>query len=247
MLVGHEENHPLETDVWSRSLFVLPRLQMEKKSGPPKYTIAQALETLAVTGCSWVNSQGRRLVEIRLREKVADPDGTQTYTIHFDPSANWLVRHIEFKTDYAKALNWKCTFDVEGFVEVAPSIFFPSAMRAVYKLESAESLLHLAKFTNVVVNQKPKLPFTKDLPIPRQGVLVTDRIEGITYQVDASGNRVGPTSLLREAPPSAQVPTDPLAPPKSGTWKWLALIGAVCLGLWAMAFYMRRRYRGGIA
>lgn len=245
MLIAKDGGSAVETDAWDRALLTLPVLRSNENIFP-RYSLAEAARQMRVRSCSWAERNGHKVVEIRLRGAVetAERRFEMDYAVYLDPNVNWLAREIRLQVQSPKLPDWDCAFVVAGFVEAAPSIYFPTSVRATYKMDGAEPVLHTAEFGETVINKRPKLPFSLDLPIPKNGVYVTDRIKGVTYQSDATGRPVGTPGVLREVPPLPTPPADPDMKANGGASRLFAWVAAAAAATAVLVYLVRRHLRG---
>jgi hypothetical protein len=161
----------------------------------------------------------------------------------FDPRRNYLIKKLVAKSDQGEA-----TWEVVGFKEAAPGVYFPEAMVIkAYKAGALQST-RTATFADIRVNMTiPESTFRLDFP---PNIEVHDLIQGKKFITDASGRPSGAGVDLPHPPPPTS-PGHPVVPrtvTKSEPTHWTAWVLPASAGILAVgggAWGVRRwRTRG---
>jgi len=169
------------------------------------------------------------------------PDAT--CAVHLDPSANYMVKKTERKSD--SPTGYSSSAEVSAFKEIAPGVFFPERVVVKRFVNGAAGSDEVFTFYDVVVNQ-PIADNVFDLKF-RHGIRITDRIDGKKYKVNETGVPISEKVPISYASPPPIAPAElPLTetqeePSRSGWWLLPASIGLLSVA--GCVWLLRRRMR----
>ncbi|MCI0639879.1 MAG: hypothetical protein L0Y72_07985 [Gemmataceae bacterium] len=235
------DRHIHRSDAFSRALLVLnipastrhvpfeELIRIASKKGKPKK----------------MSIGGRELLMMELSFN-ADAERREPWIVqvYFDPSVNYLVRKTVHSVSTSSG-SLRREEIVDEFNESAPGVYFPVHISGVTEIDGTSWSTQTTQLLDLKVN-RPLPAGILDFRFP-EGVHLSDGVQGVTYRVDAQGNRISDaTPLTRLAPPppksiSESIPGVETQDEPTSVTQWILPISLGILLLGVLGTFARRR------